>query len=195
MATSQQDIDNSEQLLNLSNKIIDAYNTRKKVLNGINQEENDLLAATRKHKILSEEIAANSEKYLNYQIKSKELSKQLSKAVETKKVFEDKFNKIQSNGLKLSENLKNEFAKANQEKRKLKNLIDVENKNYINQNVLLDAAKRRLEELYKKQQSGENVNRLKLLTAKNNLRLISEEAKVSENVLKNLEKRKTKQEN
>jgi len=137
MATSQQDIDNSEQLLNLSNKIIDAYNTRKKVLNGINQEENDLLAATRKHKILSEEIAANSEKYLNYQIKSKELSKQLSKAVETKKVFEDKFNKIQSNGLKLSENLKNEFAKANQEKRKLKNLIDVENKNYINQNVLL----------------------------------------------------------
>jgi hypothetical protein len=194
MATTQQDIDNSEQLLNLSNKIIDAYNARKKVLNGINQEENDLLAATKKQKSLSEEIAANSEKYLNYQIKSKELSKQLSKAVETKKVFEDKFNKIQSNGLKLSENLKNEFAKANQEKRKLKNLIDAENKNYLNQNVLLDAAKKRLEDLYSKQQAGENVNRLKLLTAKNNLRLVSEEAKVSENVLKNLEKRKTKQE-
>ena len=63
MATSQQDIDNSEKLLDLSNKIIDAYNARKKVLNGINQEENDLLAATKKQKSLSEEIAANSEKY------------------------------------------------------------------------------------------------------------------------------------
>ena len=194
MATSQQDIDNSEKLLDLSNKIIDAYNARKKVLNGINQEENDLLAATKKQKSLSEEIAANSEKYLNYQIKAKELSKQISKAVETKKVFEDKFNKIQSNGFKLSENLKNEFAKANQEKRKLKNLIDAENKNYLNQNVLLDAAKKRLEDLYKKQQAGENVNRLKLLTAKNNLRLTSEEVKVSEDILKNLEKRKIKQE-
>ena len=81
MATSQQDIDNSEQLLDLSNKILDSITQRKKLLQGINAEEQSFLNEVRKQQRLSQDIFGNSEKYLKYQVKSKDLAKQI-KAVE-----------------------------------------------------------------------------------------------------------------
>jgi hypothetical protein len=76
MATAQ-DIQNSEKLLDLSNQLTDSINERKKILKGINAEENQYFNTVKQQQKLSQDIAANAEKYLGYQIKSKDLAKQI----------------------------------------------------------------------------------------------------------------------
>jgi len=93
MATSQQDIDNSEQLLDLSNKILDSITQRKKLLQGINAEEQSFLNEVRKQQRLSQDIFGNSEKYLKYQVKSKDLAKQIKKTTDDQAKFETLHNK------------------------------------------------------------------------------------------------------
>jgi hypothetical protein len=70
-----QDIQNSEKLLDLSNKIIDAINERRKLLKNIGADEQLHLFTIKQQQKLSQDIAANAEKYLGYQIKSKDLDK------------------------------------------------------------------------------------------------------------------------
>ena len=72
----QEGIQNSETLLDLSNQLIDSINERKKILKGINAEEQLYFATVKQQQKLSQDIAANAEKYLGYQIKSKDLDKQ-----------------------------------------------------------------------------------------------------------------------
>ena len=76
MATAQ-DIQNSEKLLDLSNQLTDSINERKKILKGINADEQLYFATVKQQQKLSQDIAANAEKYLGYQIKSKDLAKQI----------------------------------------------------------------------------------------------------------------------
>lgn len=85
-AATQQDIQNSEKLLDLSNQLIDSINERKKLLKGINAEETAYFSTVKQQQKLSQDIAANAEKYLGYQIKSKDLDKQ-------KKAAQDNANK------------------------------------------------------------------------------------------------------
>jgi hypothetical protein len=80
-ATTLQDIQNSERLLDLSNQLIDSINQRRKILKEIKADEQLYFATVKQQQKLSQDIAANAEKYLGYQIKSKDLAKQ-KKAVE-----------------------------------------------------------------------------------------------------------------
>ena len=80
MATAQ-DIQNSEKLLDLSNQLTDSINERKKLLKGINAEEQLFFATVKQQQKLSQDITANAEKYLGYQIKSKDLTKQIKDEV------------------------------------------------------------------------------------------------------------------
>ena len=68
------DIQNSERLLDLSNQLNDSINERKKLLKESNAEEQQYLAVVKQQQKLSQDIAANAEKYLGYQIKSKDLA-------------------------------------------------------------------------------------------------------------------------
>jgi hypothetical protein len=71
------DIQNSERLLDLSNKVIDAVNERRKLLKKIDADEQLHLFTIKQQQRLSQDIAANAEKYLGYQITSKDLDKQI----------------------------------------------------------------------------------------------------------------------
>ena len=72
------DIQNSERLLDLSNKIIETVNTRKKLLKEISEDEKLYLATVKQQQKLSQDISANADKYLGFQIKSKDLAKQIA---------------------------------------------------------------------------------------------------------------------
>ena len=67
------DIQNSERLLDLSNRIVDAANERRKLLKKIDADEQLHLFTIKQQQKLSQDIAANAEKYLGYQITSKDL--------------------------------------------------------------------------------------------------------------------------
>jgi hypothetical protein len=71
------DIQNSERLLDLSNRVIDAVNERRKLLKKIDADEQLHLFTIKQQQRLSQDIAANAEKYLGYQITSKDLNKQI----------------------------------------------------------------------------------------------------------------------
>jgi len=90
------DIQNSERLLDLSNQLIDSINERKKLLKGINTEEQLFFATVKQQQKLSQDIAANAEKYLSYQIKSKDLAKQKNaienNALKSSKSFTESIN-------------------------------------------------------------------------------------------------------
>ena len=75
MATNE--IQNSERLLDLSNQINDSINERKKLLKGLSTEEQQYLSTVKQQQKISLDIASNAEKYLSYQIKSKDLAKQI----------------------------------------------------------------------------------------------------------------------
>jgi len=94
MATAQ-DIQNSEKLLDLSNQLIDSINERKKTLKEINAVEQLYLSSIKLQQKLSQDITATAEKYLGYQIKSKELDKQIEAAKKQQKKSEDTFNAIE----------------------------------------------------------------------------------------------------
>ena len=90
------DIQNSERLLDLSNQLIDSINERKKLLKGINAEEQLFFATVKQQQKLSQDITANAEKYLGYQIKSKDLAKQINavenNALKSSKSFTESIN-------------------------------------------------------------------------------------------------------
>jgi hypothetical protein len=77
MATTAQDIQNSEDLLSLSNQILNSYDERAKVLGKLSKEERSYKVIVSQQQKLSQQIVANSDKYLGYQIKSKDLAKQI----------------------------------------------------------------------------------------------------------------------
>jgi hypothetical protein len=93
MATAQ-DIQNSEKLLDLSNQLTDSINERKKILKGINADEQLYFATVKQQQKLSNDIAANAEKYLGYQIKSKDLAKQIKATEDNKNKSELAFKNI-----------------------------------------------------------------------------------------------------
>ena len=121
MATAQ-DIQNSEKLLDLSNQLTDSINERKKILKGINAEENQYFNTVKQQQKLSNDIAANAEKYLGYQIKSKDLTKQI-------KAVEDNRNKsVKAFTNSLPGQLSLEQKLVNQRKQSLTNAISLRNK-------------------------------------------------------------------
>jgi ABC-type transporter Mla subunit MlaD len=71
------DVQNSERLLDLSNQIVDSLNQRRKLIKDIKEDENLYFTTVKQQQRLSQDIAANAEKYLGYQIKSKDLVKQI----------------------------------------------------------------------------------------------------------------------
>jgi len=77
----QQGIQNSEILLDLSNQLNNSITERRKLLKNATAEEQLYFATVKQQQKLSSDIAANAEKYLGYQIKSKDLAKQI-RAVE-----------------------------------------------------------------------------------------------------------------
>jgi len=111
MATAQ-DIQNSEKLLDLSNQLIDSINERKKILKGINADEQLYFATVKQQQKLSNDIAANAEKYLGYQIKSKDIAKQI-------KATEDNRNKSAKSFEKIEEKLIETRRKATIESRNI----------------------------------------------------------------------------
>ena len=127
----QQGIQNSETLLDLSNQLIDSINERKKILKGINAEEQLYFATVRQQQKLSQDIAANAEKYLGYQIKSKDLDKQ-KKAItdniaKSNKAFTDSI----AGQISLEAKLQDTRRKATLEARKTNQDI-VKQKNELN---------------------------------------------------------------
>jgi len=188
MAASQQDIQNSELLLDLSNQLNDSINERKKLLNGINAEEQQYFNTVKQQQRLSQDIAANAERYLSYQIKSKDLAKQIKANEDNRNKTSFAFNKIQSNITKQYQ----DAIKANS---KLIEQIDKENKLNLKANIAVDSAKAKFQDLLKKRQKGENISLRELAIARRNLFNAQEEVKVSDKQLRNLEKEQQKQEN
>jgi hypothetical protein len=76
-AANQQDIQNSERLLDLSYQLNNSLTERRKLLKNITAEEQSYFSTVKQQQKLSQDIAANAEKYLGYQIKSKDLTKQI----------------------------------------------------------------------------------------------------------------------
>ena len=112
-AVTQQDIQNSERLLDLSNQLLDSINERKKLLRGISEDEKLYFATVKQQQKLSQDIAANAEKYLGYQIKSKDLTKQI-------KATEDNRNKSIIAFRDISSKLATDQQNAAKEARKLR---------------------------------------------------------------------------
>ena len=102
------DIQNSEKLLDLSNQLINSINERKKLLKGINAEEQLFFATVKQQQKLSQDITANAEKYLGYQIKSKDLAKQIKAVEDNRKKNSDAFTKALPGQLSLEQKLKKE---------------------------------------------------------------------------------------
>ena len=116
------DIQNSERLLDLSNKIIDAVNERRKLLKKIDADEQLHLFTIKQQQKLSQDIAANAEKYLGYQIKSKDLDKQI-------KASKDNIAKsIISSTRSINGQLNLEQKLINQRKQSLNDAISLRNK-------------------------------------------------------------------
>lgn len=179
---NKEDVQNSERLLDLSNQIIDAYTQRKKLLKGINAEEQLFFATVKQQQKLSQDISANAEKYIGYQIKSKDLSKQIKSAEDNANKSKLAFNKdFQSNITKQYQ----DTIKANS---KILEQITNENKSIKKTSAALDESKQKLNDLYKAQQKGEAVTRIQFLRAKVRVKQITEELDMSDNLVKNLTK-------
>ena len=109
------DVQNSERLLDLSNQIVDSLNQRRKLIKDIKEDENLYFTTVKQQQRLSQDIAANAEKYLGYQIKSKDLVKQIKASSDNANKSTNSFNSIES---KLS----------NQRKQSLNDAISLLNK-------------------------------------------------------------------
>ena len=70
-------ITNSERLLDVSNQILNSYSERKKSLKEISAEERLYVNTVSQQQRLSQQIAANSDKYLGFLIKSRDLSRDI----------------------------------------------------------------------------------------------------------------------
>ena len=187
-ATTQQDIQNSEKLLDLSNQLLDSINERKKTLKGINAEEQLYFATVKQQQKLSQDIAANAEKYLGYQIKSKDLAKQ-------KKAIED--NALKS--LKAFEKIEGDITKQYQDSLKANSqlLVTIDKENKLNNSLSneLDRRVRKYNDLKTRREQGEKISARELKLAYLSQKSLSEQVRESNKVLKNLEAEQQKQEN
>jgi hypothetical protein len=131
-AATQQDIQNSERLLDLSNQLIDSINERKKLLKGINAEEQQYFVTVKQQQKLSQDIAANAEKYLGYQIKSKDLAKQIKATKDNQGKTELAFNAKVNGQASLAEKLEKQRQEALQKafniRKQVKQQTDLINK-------------------------------------------------------------------
>jgi hypothetical protein len=184
----QQGIQNSETLLDLSNQLIDSINERKKILKGINAEEQSYFATVKQQQKLSQDIAANAEKYLGYQIKSKDLAKQ-------KKAVED--NALKS--LKAFEKIEGDITKQYQDSLKansqLLETIDKENKLNNSLSNELDRRIKKYNNLKTRREEGEKISARELKSAYLSQKSLNEQVQESNKIIKNLETEQQKQEN
>jgi hypothetical protein len=187
MATAQ-DIQNSEKLLDLSNQLIDSINERKKILKGINADEQLYFATVKQQQKLSNDIAANAEKYLGYQIKSKDIAKQIKATEDNRNKSAKSFEKIQNDITKQYQN----SLKAN-----TKLLEQIEKESKLNNSLSneLDRRVKKYNDLKTRREQGERISvrelRLSYLAQKS----LSEQVRESNKLLKNLETEQQKQEN
>jgi hypothetical protein len=89
-------IQNSERLLDSSNDLLNSISERKKLLKGISAEEQLYAATVKQQQRISQDISANAEKYLGYQIKSKDLNKQIKAAEDNAAKSRQAFGSIES---------------------------------------------------------------------------------------------------
>ena len=141
MADNIQDIQNSEKLLDLSNKILDTLNQRKKLIKDINNDEQLYFTTVKQQQKLSQEISANAEKYLGYQIKSKDLAKQIKASSDNANKSTNAFNSIEAKLLnQRKQSLKDAISLRNKEKEVKKKIEELDIKNssleFLKQNQL-----------------------------------------------------------
>jgi hypothetical protein len=181
-------IQNSERLLDSSNDLLNSISERKKLLKEISAEEQLYNATIKQQQRVSQDISANAEKYLGYQIKSKDLKKQINAAEDNAVKSQHAFGKIQNNVTKQYQ----DSLKASSE---LIEQIDKENKINLQLNVEVDARRRILDNLINKQLNGEKVSKRTFNNAKNELSIALDRVKTSDKELKNLTEEQQKQEN
>ena len=128
------DIQNSEKLLDLSNQLLDSLTQRRKTIKDINADEQLYFATVKQQQRLSQDITANAEKYLGYQIKSKDLAKQI-------KATEDNRNKTSAAFGNISNKLANDQQKSVKEARKLR----IQERDLAKQILVIDADTQKLE--------------------------------------------------
>jgi hypothetical protein len=127
-------IQNSEKLLDSSNDLLNSISERKKLLKGISAEEQLYAATVRQQQRVSQDISANAEKYLGYQIKSKDLNKQIKAAEDNAAKSKQAFGNIEN---KLTEQRKNALEAARVATDKEKKLKEDINKLDLNSDGLL----------------------------------------------------------
>ena len=186
MPTDINDIQNSERLLDLSNQLIDSLNERKKTINIINANEQLYFATVKQQQKLSQDIAANAEKYLSYQIKSRDLAKQKNAIEDNALKSANAFKIIQSNITK-------QYQEAVKNNSKLIEQIDKENKLNQKVNNLIDSSRTVFQDLLKRREKGENISLRELAISRRKLKDAQEEEKISSNILKDLQERQQKQ--
>lgn len=175
-----QEIQNSEKLLDLSNKIIDAINERRKLLKNIGADEQLHLFTIKQQQKLSQDIAANAEKYLGYQIKSKDLDKQI-------KASKDNIAKSILSSKEIEQKLYNARRKAVLEERKI-------NQDIIKQKGLLNQTEENISKLENDRQIAIRKGQANIATDLQ--RQITEEkatARIKVNTVETLQKQFTKQ--
>jgi len=187
-ATTLQDIQNSERLLDLSNQLLDSLNQRKKVIKDIDEKEKLYFATVKQQQKLSQDIAANAEKYLGYQIKSKDLTKQIEATEDNRNKSARAFKDIQGNITRQYQ----DSLKANS---KLLEIIDKENRLNSSLSSELDRRVRRYNDLKTQKEQGINISARELKLAYLSQKSLNEQVRESNKVLKNLETEQQKQEN
>lgn len=188
MAVDPEDIQNSEELLSLSNQILNSYNERSKALNKLSAEEKTYRATVSQQQKLSQQITANAEKYIGYQVKSRDLAKQIKATEDNKNKTSSAFSKIQGDITKQYQ----DSLKANSQ---LIEKIEKENKLNLQANNLVDLTKNSFQDLLNRRERGENISLRALANARINLRNAQEEVRISDKLLKNLVEKQQEQDN
>ena len=147
----QQGIQNSEILLDLSNQLNNSITERRKLLKGITAEEQLYFATVKQQQKLSQDIAANAEKYLGYQIKSKDLAKQI-------KATEDNAAKSKNAFENIQDNITKQYQDAIKANSKLIEQIEKENKLNLRNNNLVDNNRMIFQDLLRRKERLENIS-------------------------------------
>jgi len=184
----QEGIQNSEKLLDLSSQLNNSITERRRLLKNLTAEEQLYFATVKQQQKLSQDIAANAEKYLGYQIKSKDLAKQIKAVEDNTAKSKIAFKNIQNDVTKQYQ----DALKANS---KLIEQIDKENKLNLKANNTVDATRTIFQDLLKRRERGESISLRELAIARRRFRDAQEEVKTSDQLLKNLTENQQKQEN
>ena len=180
-------IQNSENLLDLANDSLNSINERKKLLKGLSAEEQLYAATIRQQQKVSQDITANAEKYLGYQIKSKELAKQI-------KSVEDNQAKSKAAFGDIEEKITKEYQSALKANSRLLETIDKEtvlNNSLSNE---LDRRVKKYNDLKTLKERGNNISATELKLAYLAQKASAGQVRESNRVLKNLEAEQQKQE-